>query len=524
VLDRFHEANNVKVPNAYQAALSALTSNSDSLSDSDIAAIKRFAQTMLQFPDIEPKPNNNAEAETVSIHFWKLLQELVNYGEGQSPSAEAAAILGGRRPEFVLFTEEDRDLRTTYHLESEIANPPRALENLTQLAELDARELHSYADPAFAGQRTTLLYRANETLKERFKDVWPQHDLTVRVDFNHPNLEITVSAPDNSFSLVTERSDGLRSFVALRAFLAKHRTNHPPVLLVDEAETHLHYDAQANLVDMFTKQSLAAKVIYTTHSAGCLPMDLGNGIRVFAPQPGLERSVVRKSIWDGKFAGFTPLVFAMGATTFAFLPSRNVLMAEGESDAMILPTLLRESIGATVLPFQVAPGISNSSLAQAALLEHEGSSVMYLTDGDQGGKKLQRKLIDAKVKKGNILDLESYFGPDCVLEDLIDSNRYVEAVNWVISTYQPGKPLVQETDLPTPKRTDHLNNWCQANVVKVPDKVVVCQRLLDQKAEAAREGKEFRILDTASKTKLAKLTRHLLKRFPQAPSYGNLQT
>jgi len=524
ILDRFHGANSVRVPDAYDAALAALKSSGDSLNDVEVAAIERFADTMLTFPDIEPKPNRAPDAETVSIHFWKLMQELVNYREGRSPSAEAAAILGGRRPEFVLFTEEDRDLRTAYHLESEVADPPKALGNLARLAELDLGELHSYASPASAGQRTTLLHRANDRLKERFKDIWPQLDLTGRIDFNQPNLEITVSAPGNSFNLVTERSDGLRSFVALRAFLAKHRTNQPPVLLVDEAETHLHYDAQANLVDMFTKQSLAAKVIYTTHSAGCLPMDLGNGIRVVAPQPGQERSVVRKSIWDGKFAGFTPLVFAMGASTFAFLPSRNVLMAEGESDAMILPTLLRESAGAAVLPFQVAPGIANSSVAQASLLKHEGASVMYLTDGDQGGRELHQKLTNANVKRANILDLGSYFWPDCVLEDLIDPNVYVEAVNWVISTYQPGKPLVQASDLPTPKRTDRLRSWCQTNAVKVPDKVVVCQRLLDRKAEAAGEGGDIRLLDSGSKAKLGKLTRQLVKRFPQAPAYGSPET
>jgi len=521
ILDRFHEANNVSVTAAYDAALTAFKSSADSLTDQEIAAIKHFADTMLEFPDIEPKSNKAPASETVSIHFWKFLQELARYGEGRSPSAEAAAILGSCRPEFVLFTEEDRDLRTHYQLASVAEEPPKALGNLARLAELDLQELDASASPASAGDRTTLLNRANNRLKERFKDAWPQLDLIVNVAFNQPNLEITVSTPDDSFSLVTERSDGLISFVALRAFLAKHPIDHPPVLLVDEAETHLHYDAQANLVDMFTKQSLAAKVIYTTHSAGCLPMDLGNGIRVVAPQSGRERSVVRKSIWDGQFVGFTPLVFAMGASTFAFLPSRNVLMAEGESDAMILPTLLRESINETVLPFQVAPGIANSSVAQAALLEQEGSSVMYLTDGDEGGKALQQKLADAKVKKANILDLGSYVWPDCILEDLIDPNAYVEAVNSVISTYQPDTPLIQASDLSTPKRTDRLHRWCQANAVRAPGKMVVCQRLLDQKAEAARAGKDIQLLNPDVKVQVAKLTRRLLKRFPQAPSYGN---
>jgi predicted ATP-dependent endonuclease of OLD family len=56
-------------------------------------------------------------------------------------------------------------------------------------------------------------------------------------------------------------------------------SEHVPILLLDEIETHLHYDAQADLAQMLAKQEIVAKVIYTTHSMGCLPEDLGTGVR-----------------------------------------------------------------------------------------------------------------------------------------------------------------------------------------------------------------------------------------------------
>jgi predicted ATP-dependent endonuclease of OLD family len=46
---------------------------------------------------------------------------------------------------------------------------------------------------------------------------------------------------------------GLRWLIALHAFLAA-RGAQKPILLVDEAETHLHYDAQADLIDALMNQ------------------------------------------------------------------------------------------------------------------------------------------------------------------------------------------------------------------------------------------------------------------------------
>lgn len=83
---------------------------------------------------------------------------------------------------------------------------------------------------------------------------------------------------------IENRSDGLRQFVALRAHVASNvSVGGEPVLLIDEADIHLHYNAQADLVQVLETQDEAAKVIDTTHSAGCLPQDLGRGIRIIVP-------------------------------------------------------------------------------------------------------------------------------------------------------------------------------------------------------------------------------------------------
>src|SRR5690606_32745520 len=158
-------------------------------------------------------------------------------------------------------------------------------------------------------------------------------------------LRIHVPAPSTrrGSTLIAERSDGFRAFVSLLAFTRRHSPSAAPILLLDEAEQHLHYDAQADLVAMFHKQDIAAKIVYTTHSAGCLPHDLGSGVRAIEPIRGADgedsgRSRVVNSFWQ-EGPGYTPLLLLMGARNLAFAPSRRSLLVfgEGGTELVLLP-------------------------------------------------------------------------------------------------------------------------------------------------------------------------------------------
>lgn len=96
-------------------------------------------------------------------------------------------------------------------------------------------------------------------------------------------LRVNVVENDVYTSVFDERSEGLKAFVAMNAFVAAKRGTRPIVLLIDEAENHLHVDAQADLIEMFSQQNLVEKIVYTTHSPACLPSDLGLGIRAVVP-------------------------------------------------------------------------------------------------------------------------------------------------------------------------------------------------------------------------------------------------
>ena len=124
---------------------------------------------------------------------------------------------------------------------------------------------------------TSLTEAANHRLTEQL-DKWTQEKTTVRLTAGGGDgrqMTISIGSVERQFFPPDQRSEGLRWFLGLLAFLhVSVRAEQGVVLLVDEAELHLHYDAQADLISELAQQSRVRSVIYTTHSAGCLPPDL----------------------------------------------------------------------------------------------------------------------------------------------------------------------------------------------------------------------------------------------------------
>ena len=297
----------------------------------------------------------------------KDLDALVEHESKPHPNNEALTILYGRTPDFLAFDEQERALDSQYDLNVVVADPPAALGNLAKLAGLDLVDLHETIGRNDTGDVVRMLSEANARLVEEFR-AWTQYPIEVRFDNDGAILRIHVSTLGGGYSQLGERSDGLKQFVALIALTAAKLRMGPPILLIDEADSHLHYDAQADLMQVFARQDAAAQIIYTTHSAGCLPEDLGAGIRVVEPLQASNHSRVLNRFWSAD-PGYSPLLLGMGAATLAFVPVRNAVITEGPSELVLLPTLLREATGRDALGYQIAPGASNVKPASVAGLD-----------------------------------------------------------------------------------------------------------------------------------------------------------
>jgi len=407
-----------------------------------------------------------------------------------SPSTIALEILDKREPVFAIFDDDERNLRSTYTLQDVAQDPPAALRNMAALADLDLLALRDSFEVNDPGAVTTATENADEKLQGRLNDAWKQSNIVVRMPLDGGIIQVLVRTDAPRYSLVAEHSDGLRTFVALTAFAhSLKRADVPLVLLIDEAEQHLHYDAQADLVRMLERQSVASQVIYTTHSAGCLPSDLGTGVRGVAPVEGEGRSNVTNSLWH-LGPGFSPLLMALGAGAAAFAPSRFAVLGEGATEMLVLPSMIREAVGVERLDFQIAAGLAEVGNSDLQDLELEAPRVAYVVDGDEGGDEHAARLRNSGVDLSRIAQLGGEGSGHCI-ENLLKEDVHLEAINEVLAQLGNTERMTKEDLKAAPTREDSIKAWCQAVGSPVPGKPAVAVALVelaDEKKLLTREG------------------------------------
>lgn len=406
------------------------------------------------------------------------------------PAAEVAERLYEITPDILLFTDADRTLASSYTLSDEVvSDPPVALRNLASMAELSLPELWKVINNGDEGARETHIELANQTLQSKFAGAWKQSNITVHLKIERAALAVRIKQDGKAITQFHERSAGLQMFVALVAFLTVKGQTVPPILLIDEAETHLHIDAQADLVNTFMTQQQAAKIIYTTHSPACLPPDLGTNIRAVLPdkENGL-RSVIEGSFWQGA-AGYSPLMLAMGAGAAAFSATRRVVLAEGASEMLLLPSLIKAAINVDDLDYQVAPGLSEVPTSMYPELDLEGARVAFLVDGDKGGIDIKTALLESGVPESRIAVLDAL-----TLENLLDPEAYRTVVSMLVNEANPSVRIeVSDVlELPNPAAIlwpTVIENWAKSQGYKLPGKRVIASRLVEEgKAKPSVEG------------------------------------
>lgn len=409
-------------------------------------------------------------------------QALVEQLQAGDPALLASQTLLARLPELRLLNAADRDLRSEYDLELEAENPAPALAHLARLADLDLVALRQEARDSSHADVSTRRNQANRRLMEVYNESWNQDQIALQLEVQGTLLIVQVTTPrDEGLSSIDERSDGLRWFAALLAFT--HGGRGKPILLADEIETHLHYDAQADLVDVLARQAYTSKVLFTTHSFGCLPNDLGNGVRV-VEQIDSGTSRLRNGFWDTG-AGFSPLLKSMGAAAASFTPARRALIGEGPTEAIVLPTLLRQAAGLTKLGFQVAPGLASVAASSVPELSSEAGHVAFLVDGDRGGINIRKKLNDGGVDQARIIVLHDGDGVALETEDLIDADIYARCVNTELHCWSNLNETFTSESLSPRMRTKSVEQWCRERGIPAPDKAAVAQRVANESASTS---------------------------------------
>lgn len=442
-------------------------------------ALQSLSEWLNKVP-VGRKRARDGKLATMLDHVFELVT-------AEHPERSVWNSLTDRVPDFVLFREEDRALETSYHLKPEDRDISPAVARLLDIADIDIDDMWQHIQAGDSTKRETALERGNDRLRTLFDQAWNQSKVTVRFNVNGTLLEVLLKElhGDGHVTNISERSDGLKTFVALVAFLESGGHKVPPVLLIDEAETHLHYDAQADLVSVLLKSVDTTQVFYTTHSPGCLPADLGTGIRVITRDPEYaDASVIKNNFWEGEGPGFSPLLFAMGAGAAAFSMCRNAVLAEGASDMVLLPTLIRKATGLDDLDYQVAPGLANAH-GSGIRVEEVAAKVVYLTDGDRGGEEHKAALKRVGVEGSRIFSLPK----DQAVEDLIIREDYLAVVNKFLDHMGQAKQATTDdvpSGVPIAKA---FADWAARNKIRTPGKVEVAYALLRAEVRLTQSGR-----------------------------------
>lgn len=445
-------------------------------------------------------PHSREGQAAVAVQAW------LSVAKQPDPHKTASDRLWARRPTFIIFSPDDRALASDYDIQSSAEETQQALANLLALSGLDIEVLARDVAAQDIGAVETATELANSRLAEFFGAAWGQAAVTVRLRVDGPTLRVLVSNTVGGFTSIAERSDGLKQFVALTAFAqtTSDEPERPLILLIDEVETHLHYDAQADLIRMLDRQALVQQVLYTTHSAGCLPFDLGTGIRSVVPVEETGFSRIGNAFWS-EGPGFSPVLMAMGATAAAFTPSRYAVIGEGASDMIMFPTMAREASGATTgLPYQVTGGLAEVASSAVLGLDLAASRVVYLVDGDAAGDALRKKLTNEGVPEDRVISLGGA-GSGLTLEDSLRPDVYGTAVTEVLRrmTKDDGVSVPATALQGSGSASAKIAKWCSEHGYPTPSKTAVASMLIEQRSE--------RLLSAAGAKAVAKAHLALVK-------------
>jgi hypothetical protein len=425
----------------------------------------------------DPDPGVGAQLAEKCGDLAVHLRDVLGIVGNSSPDWAVRRVLRDRCPRFALFSAEDRALKASYDLaESDIAvTPPAALDNLLRFANTDVSRLRTVVLSRDVTFIHNTLRKINDALHSHLRPAWRQSELTVElaVDGSQVRILIKELREGGATTSIEERSDGLRAFIALVCFLQTRGDNVPPVLLIEHPENDLHPNAQADLINILHTQQVARQVLYTTHGVSCLPPDIGTGLRFLVASPtSPDVSVFKNGFWHSGEAGYDDLQVLAGAERSAFTRCSRVVIAEGPSEMILLPTLIRLATGEPELPYRVTGGLANTAV-NSPKLRDVATSAAYLVDGDAAGRRKQKELVK-HVPESTVFSLPAGRG----LEDLITVQCYLEAVNGHLA--ETGvRDIVTSADLPPGKTRGHsVGVWCKERGVEPPGKPVIASRLI----------------------------------------------
>jgi hypothetical protein len=325
----------------------------------------------------------------------------------------------------------------------------RTMLTILDLAKIDIPEL--LGKGATPQGRTTRAFdtrAASAYLSRQFQSLWRQK--SVRFDIVIDGTTLNVFAEDAGLGMpvrLSRRSTGFRWYVAF-AWKFTHASKGQfknCILLLEEPGIHLHYSAQADLLQVFERLAETNTILYTTHLASMV--DLGFPERIRIVEAHDKHATVRHGVVSSQRGPMAVIEMSLGLTgdMSGLLGNRKTLIVEGGSEVLILYKLAgmlgpdgREALS-DAIHLWPALGASKTPMYAAFAIGQKWQSGVLL-DSDAAGKDAKKKiselllskLADEDKKKFRVLMLGDATGVgknESAIEDLFPDEFYVRIVN-----------------------------------------------------------------------------------------------
>lgn len=420
--------------------LANLETNSAPFQFAELEALQGLKGGLEEIEDAKLTARAKAMADAIG--------NLLQFEASHDPFQHGLNILAGRVPPIINFSAELRELQIPYNLSlfnnpdpNSNRVPSQSLSEILRLAGLDLNVLKSSIEAGNRAAVEGLMLAANTKLAEQSAGLWTQSDAKLYLELDGYSIDVLVRNTENfditdQFSNFSQRSDGYKQFIALQIFTFLKKVD-GAILLIDEIEQHLHYDAQATLIQILQNEPSIGSVVYTTHSAGALPEDLGVGVRMVHWDESRKKvSKIINKFWHADpSGGFKPLLFGMGAASLAFFPTRRALIGEGPTEMLLLPRMLREALGIEALDFQVIHGLSHINPKGLPMADNFSNGVCFFVDSDKAGVDMAKDLSGVGVPTSHILSVADVSKCAVTLEDLINPKIWLQAVNQYVEQF-----------------------------------------------------------------------------------------
>ncbi len=334
---------------------------------------------------------------------------------------------------------------------NQLTNEEQTILILLDLAKVDLDEFVARgSSPQGRTIRTFDKRSASAYLTNRFQELWrwSQRQVAFELEIDGPTFNVLVT--DSAVGMpvrLNRRSTGFRWYVSF-AWKFTHASDGQfknCVLLLEEPGIHLHYSAQADLLQVFERLKEANSILYTTHLASMV--DLANPERVRIVESRDGRAIVKPGVVSSQKGPMAVIEMALGLSgeMGGLLGNRKTLIVEGGDDALILRKLtgLLATAGRGSLSDEIylwpALGASKTPMYAAFAIGHRWHSGVLL-DSDEAGRDAAGKIRDLYLSKldegdhhlfrvlmlGDAADIRKN---ECAIEDLLPDEFYLGLVS-----------------------------------------------------------------------------------------------